>query len=298
MPHRSNFPGSRLVRSVFVLAGLLLVACAARAQQTETFRAWNQPVPAFRIIGNVHYVGATDIASYLITTPQGHILLEGGFAETAPLIAQSVRELGFRVEDIKILLTSHAHLDHAGGLAELKRLSGARLLATAPEAEALGRGGKGDFHWGDKLRFPAVVADQIIGDGETVSLGGVTLTAHLTPGHTKGCTTWTLRVTEHDRAYEVVFMASLTAPGYDLVSNAAYPNIGADLLRSCEILRTLPCDVFLAPHGQAFSLPEKRTLLGAATNPFIDPAGYRAAIDQAERDIRHRLETTTPTAKP
>lgn len=296
MTRRPAFSYLPQLRPWTAIAGLLVATVTADAQSTELFRSWNQPVPPFQLIGNVHYVGASDIASYLIVTPEGLILLEGGFAETAPLIEKSVRELGYRVEDIKILLTSHAHLDHAGGLAELKRLSGARLLATAPEAEGLARGGKGDFQWGDQLAFPPVVVDQIVGDGETVALGGVVLTAHLTPGHTKGCTTWTMRVTERDRTYDIVFMASLTAPGYDLVNNAVYPNLGADILRSCERLRALPCDVFVSPHGQSFSLTEKRSLLGSKENPFIDPAGYRAAIDKAERDIRQRLATETPAA--
>ncbi|HLP09156.1 MAG TPA: subclass B3 metallo-beta-lactamase [Opitutaceae bacterium] len=286
------------VRTILAAGGLWLSALAASAQSSELFRSWNQPAQPFRIIGNVHYVGASDVSSYLITTPEGHILLEGGFAETAPLIEQNVRELGFRIEDIKILLTSHAHLDHAGGLAELKRLSGATLVATAPEAEGLARGGKGDFQWGDTLPFPPVVADRIIADGETVSLGGITLTAHLTPGHTKGSTTWTMRASDRSRSYDIVFMASLTAPGYDLVANPQYPNIGADLLRSCTLLRALPCDIYLAPHGFACALKEKRALLGAEPNPFVDPAGYRSAIDQAEQQIQQQLGKSTAAPRP
>lgn len=294
MTQRPAFSYVPQLRPWTAIAGLLVATVTASAQSTELFRSWNQPVPPFRIIGNVHYVGASDIASFLIVTPEGLILLEGGFVETAPLIEKSVRELGYRVEDIKILLTSHAHLDHAGGLAELKRLSGAKLLATAPEAEGMARGGKGDFQWGDTLPFPPVVADQIIGDGETVTLGGVALTAHLTPGHTKGSTTWTMRATDHGRTYDIVFMASLSAPGYDLVNNAVYPHLGADILRSCERLRTLPCDVFVSSHGQFFSLTEKRSRLGGKENPFVDPAGYRAVIDKAEHDIRQRLAAEPP----
>ncbi|MFT3828531.1 MAG: subclass B3 metallo-beta-lactamase [Opitutaceae bacterium] len=293
MNSRTPFLIHPRIRTILAAGGLWLSALAASAQSTELFRSWNQPVQPFKIIGNVHYVGASDIASYLIVTPEGHILLEGGFAETAPLIAKNIRALGFRVEDIKFLLTSHAHLDHAGGLAELKRLSGAQLVATAPEADGLARGGKGDFQWGDTLPFPPVTAERIVADGDTVSLGGVVLTARVTPGHTKGSTTWTMSATDAGKPCAVVFMASLTTPGYDLVANPQYPNLGADILRSCAILRALPCDAYLAPHGFAFGLAEKRARLGAEPNPFIDPAGYRKAIDDTERQLRRRLEKAT-----
>jgi metallo-beta-lactamase class B len=267
----------------------LACASAAKGQPTEAFRAMNRPAQPFQIISNIYYVGASDIASYLIVTPQGHILIEGGFVETVPLIEKNVRELGFKVEDIKILLTSHAHFDHVGGMAELKRLTGAALVATAPEAEMMQRGGRGDFQYGDNLLIPEVRADRIVADGDTVALGGVVLTAHVTPGHTKGSTTWTMRTAGKEGALDVVFMASLSTPGYDLVHNPAYPNIGSDILRSVAILKTLPCDVFLAPHGFAFALEAKRKKLGTEPNPFIDPIGYRAALDQIEKAMRASL---------
>lgn len=272
-----------------VCALLMTFAAPARGQPTEAFRAMNRPAKPFKIVSNIYYVGASDIASYLIVTPKGAILLEGGFVETAPQIVNNVRELGFAVENVKILLTSHAHIDHVGGLAELKRLSGATLVATAPEAEMLKRGGKGDFQYGDNLLFPAVDVDRVVGDGDTVELGGVVLTAHLTPGHTKGSTTWTMSVVDGGVTRQVVFMASLSTPGYDVVNNPAYPNLGKDILRSVETLRTLPCDVYLAPHGYAFALDAKRAKLGTEPNPFIDPNGYRAALDDAEKDIRRKL---------
>lgn len=275
--------------AAFSCMAFLFSASPAQAQPTDFFRAMNRPAQPFRVVSNIYYVGASDIASYLIVTPQGHILIEGGFVESAPLIEQNIRELGFKVEEIKLLLTSHAHFDHVGGLAELKRRSGATLVATAPEAEMLQRGGQGDFHYGDSLQFPAVVADRIVADGDTVELGGVVLTAHLTPGHTKGSTTWTMRTAGKDAALDVVFMASLSTPRYDLVSNPAYPNLGADILRSVAKLRALPCDVFLAPHGFAFSLERKRGQLGTEPNPFIDLAGYRSALEQTEKAMRASL---------
>ena len=268
---------------------VLLGPWMAVAQPTDTFRSWNQPVVPFRIIGNVYYVGASDVTSFLITTPAGHILLEGGFAETAPLIEKNVRELGFKLEDVKILLNSHAHFDHAGGLAELKRLTGARLIVSEPEAEMLARGGRGDFHYGDQLPFPPGKADRIIGDKGEIQLGGVVMTALLTPGHTKGCTTWTMKTTEEGKSYDVVFMGSISIPGYRLTNNTNYPNIAADYARSFKILKALPCDVFLAPHGFVFSLKEKMAGKGGKTNPFIDPQGYRKTIENAEHDYENQL---------
>ena len=269
-----------------------LLAGTVCAQSDPTFRSWNQPVEPFRIIGNVYYVGASDITSFLITTPAGHILIEGGFAETAPLIEESVRRLGFRLTDIKILLSSHAHADHAGGLAELKRVTGARLIASTADAPLLASGGHGDFHWGDRLPFPPVTADETIADGGKIELGGVVLTARPTPGHTRGNLTWTLRTEEGGRSYDVVFVGSVTAPGYQLVGNKAYPQIATDFARSVAMLRALPCDVFLAPHGMFFGLTEKRRrqAAGATPNPFIDPAGYRDALARAEAALAAQLE--------
>ncbi len=278
---------SVLVR-LTILAVSVLSPHSGRAQATEQWRAWNQPIEPFRIVGNLYYVGASDIASYLITTPQGHILLEGGFAETAPLIRASVAKLGFRIEDVKILLSSHAHADHAGGLAELKQLTGARLYAGAADAPLYASGGKGDFHWGEQLTFPPVVVDVAVADGATVAFGGVTLTARATPGHTRGNLTWTMRVTAEDGSVlAVVFAASVTAPGYKLVGNAAYPEIVTDFARSFALLKTLPCDVFLAPHGQVFGLAAKRQRFaaGESPNPFVDPAGYRAWVARSEADF-------------
>ena len=278
--------------SNILLAGvaLLLSPWVMKAQSTETFRSWNQPIAPFHIIGNVYYIGASDVTSFLITTPAGHIVIDGGFVETAPLIEKNIRDLGFKLEDVKVLLSSHAHFDHAGGLAELKRLTGARLIASEPEAQQLARGGKGDFHYGDWGAFPPVTADQTVKDGEKVELGGVTLTAHLTPGHTKGNTTWTMKTSEGDRSYDVVVMGSLSAPGYKLVNNTNYPNIVADYTHSFAVLKKLPCDVFLSQHGFNFSLKEKMAGKDGKENPFIDPAGYRKAIEQADRSLEKQLK--------
>jgi len=213
-------------------------------QQDEVSRSWNQPVTPYRIIGNVYYVGASEVTSFLIVTPKGHILLDSGFSETVAQIKQNVAALGFRLEDVKILINSHAHYDHAGGLAQLKELTGAKLMASEADAALLANGGNRDFHFGDRFSYAPVKADRILRDGDTIELGGVKMTAHLTPGHTKGCTTWTMRVTEGLKLYDIVFVGSTSVPGYKLVDNPTYPAIAADYARTFRILKQLPCDVF------------------------------------------------------
>lgn len=286
------------------LSALCLLACAVllaapRAklssldgQYTPATPEWNKPVKPFRIIGNIYYVGAAEVSSFLITTPKGHILLDSGFAETVPLIQDAFKQLGFSIRDVKILISSHAHYDHAGGLALLKDLTGAGLMASESDAELMSNGGKGDFQWGDRFSYRPVKADRLLRDKDTIELGGVTMTARITPGHTKGCTTWTMTVNEGGKRYDVVFLGSTTAPGYKLVDNPKYPDIAADYDSTFRLLKSLPCDVFLAPHGSFFSLERKRKRLelGAKPNPFIDPGGYQRFIGETEKDFRKLLE--------
>jgi len=272
-PHRGRWPRS-LVRYFAIcmrkLVLVLLMALPLLAQNSERDRAWNQPVEPFRIVGNVYYVGAVEVTSFLITTPQGHILLDGGFPETAPEIERNIEKLGFRLHDVKILLTSHAHYDHAGGLAELKRATGAKLYAGAGDIATLARGGADDPQFGDKYPFPPVVADHALRDGERITLGGTTIVAHATPGHTRGCTTYSLRTAGHD----VVFVGSPTAPdGYRLIGNPAYPDAVSDYRRQFTVLESLPCDVMLASHGSFFHLTEKRK-----THRFVDRNEYRKFV--------------------
>jgi metallo-beta-lactamase class B len=279
--------------ALLLLSLALSLPVSIRAQSDAVSRSWNRPVKPFRIIGNVYYVGASEVSSFLITTPQGHILLDSGFAETVPQIRENVKQLGFKLEDVKLLINSHAHYDHAGGLAELKALTGAKLAASEADAAQLALGGKDDFRWGDTLAFAPVKADRILHDGDTIELGGVWLVAHLTPGHTKGNTTWTMEVKEGGKTYNVVFMGSTSAPGYTLVNNHKYPNIVADYQRSFRLLESLPCDVFLGPHGSFFALTEKMTKLeqGAKTNPFIDPQGYRDFLKDSKQGFYEQLKT-------
>jgi metallo-beta-lactamase class B len=278
---------------LLLVALLLLTPSIAMPQDDEaTRRAWNRPVKPFRLVGNIYYVGVAGVTSFLITTPQGHLLLDSGLAETVPLIQDSVKKLGFRLEDIKILINSHAHFDHAGGLAQLKRLTGAKLMISEADAELISKGGRGDFQWGDKLSFEPARVDRILHDKDEVKLGGVTMVARITPGHTKGCTTWTMKVREGGRELDVVFVGSTTIPGYKLVNNPQYPNIAADYAYTFALLRSLNCDVFLAPHGSFFSLNEKRLLQekGAKINPFIDPQGYKDFIARTENAYHKQLQ--------
>jgi metallo-beta-lactamase class B len=276
---------------------LALAAGTARAQTPEQLENWNRPVAPFRIIGNVYYVGASDVTSFLIVTPAGDILLDGGLAQTAPQIEANIETLGFKLNEVKILLNSHAHFDHAAGLAELKKNTGARLVGMEGDAGQLARGGRADFFFGDTALFPPVQPDRVIHDGDTVSLGGTTLTAELTPGHTRGCTTWTMTTNEAGKDREVVFLCSATVlDGYELIDRpnhpASYPGIAADYEKAFRVWKSLPCDVFLASHGQFFNLTEKREALasGAKENPFIDPKGYEAYVSSKEADFRTELE--------
>jgi metallo-beta-lactamase class B len=247
---------------------------------TSRREAWNRPFPPFRVIGNIHYVGA-GVSSFLITTPEGAILLDGGLPETAPLIEKSIVELGFRLRDVKFLLNSHAHFDHAGGLAALKKATHGKLVASRGDAPALRAG---------TPEQPRVAVDRVVNDGDSVELGGTVLTAHVTPGHTPGCTTWTTMVTEAGKPYRVVFFCSTTVVDR-LLGNRRYPGIVADYERSFQALRALPADVFLAPHPEFFHLEAKRERMkSGGPNPFIDPGELRRYIERSEQKFRATLE--------
>lgn len=285
--------------SVFFLCAVLFLFLprTAHAQSTEEWRSWNRPVEPVRITPNLYYVGASDIASYLITTPEGHILIDGGFVETAPQIAANVEKLGYRLGDVRILLNSHAHFDHAGGLAELKRRSGAQLFASAADAELLERGGKGDFRFGDEGAFPPVAVDRRLADGDKVTLGGVELTARLTPGHTRGCTTWTWDA----GGLPAVVVCSASILDYRFVGRESYPGIAADFEKTFATLKAIPCSLFLAPHGGFFELERKRVLAERGMgmrNPFVDPAGYKAWVAAAESAFRAAVDRQRQEAGP
>jgi metallo-beta-lactamase class B len=219
------------------LATLLFLALPLFAQKDPTSRSWNQPVEPFRIAGNLYYVGASDVTSYLITSPAGHMVLDGGFAETAPMILANIKRLGFRIQDVKLLLSSHSHEDHAGGLAALKSATGAKFVSSAGDAAQHARGGIGDPQFGDALPYPPIRADRIIQDQEQVTLGGVTLTPRITAGHTRGCTTWTMNVSDAGKKHSAVFVCSASVPGnYKLVGNREYPDVARDYRRTFATL--------------------------------------------------------------
>ena len=270
-------------RAVLILG--LLVCSQAQAQKDPVSRSWNQPVAPFRILGNIYYVGASDITSYLIATPKGHILIDGGFEETAPMIMDNIQKLGFNGSDVRILLSSHAHADHAGGLAAIKTATGATLMAGEGDVPLLKSGGHNDPQFGDTLLFPPVVPDHPLHDGDRIALGGSILYAHLTPGHTPGCVTWTMIVHEKMKVYKVIFAGSPSVPSqYRLVGNPLYPHAVADYRHTFEVLKSLSCDVFLAVHGKFFDLAGKTARLrsGEKPNPFIDPEGYRKFVTSME----------------
>ena len=251
---------------------------------------WNQPGKPFRIVGNVYYVGTAGLASYLIATPQGHILLDGALPQSAPLIEKNVAALGFRMRDVKYLLNSHAHYDHCGGLAQLKRDSGAQMVASEQDATVLSAGYHGSYGTGWGFKFPAIKVDRIVQDGDKVQVAGTVLTALLTPGHTKGCTTWTMPVMEAGKTYTVVFYCSTTVPGYPLVNNREYPQIAADYQHSFERLKNLRADVFLANHTEFFDLQGKLARLKTdAPNPFIDPGELRRFVLESESEFKRKL---------
>jgi metallo-beta-lactamase class B len=251
-----------------------------QAKQGKT--DWNAPFPAHKVIGNIYYVGSAELASFLITTPQGHILINSDFEATVPVIRASVEKLGFKFTDIKILLGSYAHGDHMEGDALVKELSGARVMAMEQDVPWLRKMTPGNK--------PHPI-DKILKDGENVTLGGTTLTAHLTAGHTPGCTTWTTKVEENGKSYNVLVVCSVGFnPGYVLVNNKDYPSIADDYARSFKALRALPVDVFLGAHGSFYGLQAKYAKLQqGGANPFIDPAGFKAYLDDKERAFNAEL---------
>ena len=288
----------------FALAAALTAALAAPAPAQQN-ADWTRPFPAFKLIGNVYWVGTYDLSTYLITSGDGHLLINTGFPETVPQIRQGVEKLGFKFGDVKVLLATHAHGDHVAGLAELKRLTGARLMMMEPDAALLEDGGRSDFRFGDEpgTRFPPVAVDRRLRDHDTVVLGGVTLTAHHHPGHTKGATSFALTVRENGRDYRVVIanMGGINA-GVTVSGMTKYPTIGDDYARTFAAQKALPVDVFLASHAAQFRMHEKYKP-GDAYDPnrFVDPMGYRAAVERLEKIYLDQLakeRSTGPALAP
>jgi metallo-beta-lactamase class B len=279
------------------MATLVLFLFAAlptlHAQDTRTkLPEGKHSIKPFHIVGNIYYVGLDDNTSYLITSPQGHILLDMTYESGVPFIRKNVESLGFKIQDIKLLINAHAHTDHVGGLAVFKELTGGKVLAMAEDVPTISDGGRSDHRnkTGEEEWTPVKV-DQVLKDGDKVSLGGNTLLAHLTPGHTKGCTTWTMTAEEKGKKYNVVFVCSVGLSGIGgkdgvpLIGNPRYPNMPADFEKSFRVLKSLPVDIFLASHGSFFHMAEKieRMEKGGGVEVWVDPDGYKQYIRTAEQ---------------
>ena len=290
-----------IMRLAILFRSLFLTLVFAGSAFAQAAPDWTNPFPPYRIIGNVYYVGSQGLASYLITTPQGHILINSSLEASVPLIRDSIEKLGFKFGDVKILLISHAHWDHCAGSASIKELTGAKYMvmdADVPEIEA---GGKGNFQYGDSAtsHYQPTKVDRVLHDGDEVKLGDTVLTARLTPGHTKGTTTWTMKAKEGDKSYNVVIIGSPNVnDGYKLVNNALYPQIASDYERMFRVLKSLSCDVFLGAHGNYYGMEAKYARLKeGAANPFIDPEGYKSYVVEREQTFRAELAKQKEAAK-
>ena len=273
-----------------LVAAAWLLLLSATAQQVEL--AWNKPLEPHHIVANIYYVGTNFLASFLIVTPQGHILMNSDYEESVPLIRASVEKLGFKFTDIKWVLSSQAHNDHSAGNFLLKELSGAKSAVMEGDADVIASGGATDFQYGGKQIFTPSKVDRELRDGDTVALGGVTLVAHKTAGHTRGCTTWTTTVEGNGRKLQVVFVGGVGVnPGYKLVGNEKYPGIADDYVDTFRTLHGLRADVFLGAHGSYYGMDAKLAKLREHPdqNPFIDPQGYVDFVNQGERDFRKEL---------
>ncbi len=283
----------KVTRFILRIALIALLGCTVPLAAQYPV-AWTRPFPPFRIAGNLYYVGSEDLASYLIATPSGLILINSSLEVSVPLIRKSVESLGFCFSDIKILLISHAHNDHCSGSAQIVHFTGAKYYVMDADVPVVESGGKDDFQYGSNLfmRYPPTHVDRVLHDGDTVWLGGTILAAHLTAGHTKGTTTWTMDETEGGRMLHVVIVGGPNVyEGYKLVNNSAYPPIAADFARGFAVLKGLPCDIFLGAHGSYFGLTEKYARWkNGDKNAFIDPAGYKAYIAGREQAFEKELQ--------
>ena len=263
--------------------GLLSFIAAAAALLAQGNPDWHRPFPGFKIAGNLYYVGTADLAVYLIRTPQGNILINSNFEQDVPLMRASIEKLGFNYKDTKIILISHAHGDHDAAVGLIQRETGAKVMvmdADVPDVQST------------RPSRPGANVDRVLHDGDTVELGGSKLVARLTPGHTKGCTTWTMQVQEGGKTLNAVIVGSPNVnPGYILVGNTKYPEIAEDYVKTFKVLNNLKCDLFLGAHGAYFGLKDKyeKSKNGGA-NPFIDPQGYKAYITEREAAFRKEWE--------
>jgi len=285
---------TKYTSAILGLALLMVIALIVVANEAPppVQQDWTEPFPAFRIAGDLYYVGSKGLASYLITTSEGHILINSNLEANVPMIRTSVESLGFKFTDIKILLISHAHYDHCAGSAMIKQLTGAKYMVMDGDVDVVQSGGKTDFQYGNDptAQYPPAQVDRVLHDGDEVKLGKAVLKAHLTPGHTKGCTTWTMKVNDGSKLRNVVIIGSPNVnPGYQLVESKVYPRIFEDFQKTFRVLNSLPVDYFLGAHGSYFNLETKYPRLKAGqSSALIDPVGYKRYV--RERDTAFQLE--------
>jgi metallo-beta-lactamase class B len=282
-----------IVLSVLLLLTMCVGVSAQTAPEQTNGTDYLTAFPAHHVVANIYFVGTKGMAVYLVTTPQGHILINAGVEDSVPLIQQSVEQLGFKFSDVKILLISHAHFDHNAGAAKIKQLTGAKYFVMDADVSVVESGGKADFAYGNRpgLRYPPARVDRILHDGDTVQLGGTVLTAHLTPGHTRGCTTWTMKVQDNGKPLDVVIVGSPNVnPGYKLLGKPSYPQIASDYEKTFRVMRSLHCDIFLGAHGSYYNMEEKYARMNSTgTNVFIDPEGYKKYVEDREHAFRTEL---------
>jgi metallo-beta-lactamase class B len=278
--------------AVRLLVALIGLSGPAFAQQ-QAGPGWLEPFPPFRIADNLYYVGSRGLANYLITSPQGHVLINSDLEANVPLIRASIEKLGFKFSDVKILLVNQSHWDHAAGSAAIKKITGAQYMVMEGDASVVESGGKTDFHYGNdpSTHYPPAKVDRVLRDGDQIRLGDIELTAHRTAGHTKGCTTLTMRVNVGGKARDVVIIGGTAVnPGFKLVDNAQYPEIVSDYQRTFAVLKSLPCDIPLGAHGSYFDMEAKyQRLMKGDPAAFIDAAGYKEYVASAEKDFLGQL---------
>ncbi len=283
---------SGFLSSIFVLLG-------GETLKAQNPAEWMEPFAPHEVAGDIYYVGSKGLAAFLITTPQGHMLINSNLQGSVPQIKASIEKLGFHFSDVKILLISHAHFDHCAGSAKVKELTGASYMVMDADVPVVESGGKNDFQYGGSKNswFPATKVDRVLHDGDQVRLGDTVLVAHLTPGHTKGTTTWTMKVRDGGKILDVVIVGSPNVnPGYKLIHNAAYPNIALDYERTFRVLNVLPCDVFLGAHGSYYDMEAKfARLKQGGANPFVDPDGYKSYVAEREQAFRAELKKQSAT---
>jgi metallo-beta-lactamase class B len=273
-----------LIRGLAFAATALSAAAPAQAQTLKDFlqsriALWNTPTEPFHVIGNVYYIGTKGIAAYLITGPAGNILIDTAMPEATGQIKANIQKLGFHLADIKLILNTHAHFDHTGGFAEIKRETGAGLVAGAADKPLLEGGYYPGQENADELKFPAVKVDRAVRDGDVVTLGPLSLTAHATPGHSPGCTSWTMDVTEDARPHKIIFFCSATVALNQLVKSPTYPGIVEDYRSTFKRAPLLEADVFLAPHPEMYNMEEKRAQIAEGKpNPFVKAGEFQAYV--------------------